>query len=56
MAVAAFAKRLDVLKRGRGLKHVLATYPAGHHAMQLARYSLIDFVPGKRKFTHGCGY
>jgi hypothetical protein len=33
MAVAAFAAWLDVLQRSRGVRHMLATNPAGHHSV-----------------------
>ena len=53
MAVAAFAQRLNVLKRGVGVRHMLPADPTRHHAMQLARYRFVDFVAGELEPTQG---
>ena len=52
VAVAAFAQGLDMLQRGCFMQHMLTTHPAGHHAMQLARHSFVDFVAGKGQSAH----
>ena len=52
VAVAALAQGLDVLQRRRFWYHMLATDPARHHAMQLARHGFVDFVAGKAQSAH----
>jgi hypothetical protein len=55
VAVTAFAKWLDVLKRRIGRRHMLSTDPAWHGTMQLARNRFVDFVAGVAEFAHtGC--
>ena len=52
VTVAALAQGFDVLQRGCFMQHMLATHPAGHHAMQLARHGFVDFVAGERESAH----
>jgi hypothetical protein len=53
MTAAAIAQWIDVFQRGGRWQHMQPTDPARHNTMQLARYCLIYFVPGVRKFAHG---
>ena len=53
VAIATFAQRLNVLKRGVGMRHVLPADPTRHHAMQLARYRFVNFVAGELEPTQG---
>ena len=53
VAVAAFAQRLNVLKRGIGMCHMLPADPTRHHAMHLARYRFVNFVAGELEPTQG---
>ena len=53
VAVATFTERLNVLKRGVGLRHMLTADPTRNHAMHLARYRFVHFVAGELKPTQG---
>ena len=53
MTIAAFTERLNVLKRGIGMRHMLPANPTRHHAMQLARYRFVNFVAGELEPTQG---
>ena len=52
MAVASFAKRLDVFQSGISRQNMLATHPAGHDAMHLAGHDFVDFVAGVGESAH----
>lgn len=52
VAVSTFAQWLDVLQRGGGGQHMLATHPAGHNAMQLACHRSVDFFTGEGQRAH----
>jgi hypothetical protein len=43
VAAAAFAARLNMLKRSFLQWHMLTANPARHLAVQLARYGFVDF-------------
>ena len=46
MAVAAFAERLNVLKRCINRFYMQAAHPAWHLAVHLAGDGVVDFLPG----------
>ena len=52
VAVATFAQGLDVLQRGLRVRHMLATHPTRHHAMQLAGHRFVNFVAGELETAH----
>jgi hypothetical protein len=47
VTVAPFTQGLDVFQRGVGMRHMLATNPTRHHAMQLAGDRFVNFVAGE---------
>ena len=53
VAVAAFAERLNVLKRGLCMRHRLTAHPTRDHAMQLARNGFVNLVTCKLEAAHG---
>jgi hypothetical protein len=53
VAVTTFTKRLNVLKCGVGMRHMLPAHPTRHHAMHLARDRFVDFVAGELEPTQG---
>ena len=52
VAVAAFAQRLNVFKRGIHHVYMLATHPARHLAVQLAGNGVVDFLAIVGGFAH----
>ena len=53
VAVAAFTKRLYVLKRCSGLQYMFTAYPTRHHAVHLPGHRFVNFVARVGKFAHG---
>lgn len=52
VAVAALTEGANVLQRGVLHSDMLATHPAGHLPVQLARNRRINFLAGVGKATH----